>query len=113
MSLRLTMTLVETVGAVPAGSSTRVPVSGPVDAGAGGGPLGANVGLIVGGNGAVAGLRGAKNAPLDRQYAPRRKTPPSAPVEVGEIPHQPLHPNPKVHSPIQGERGGERAQTAR
>ena len=31
MSLRLTMTLVETVGAVPAGSSTRVPVSGPND----------------------------------------------------------------------------------
>jgi hypothetical protein len=78
-----------------------------------GDPISANGALIVRSNGAVAGLRVAKNAPLDRQCALRRKTPPSAPVGVGGIPHQPPHPNPKVHSPIQGERGGERPQAAR
>ena len=88
-------------------------VSAPVKPEMSGDPISANGALIVRSNGAVAGLRVAKNAPLDRPYALKRKTPPSAPVGVGEIPHQPPHPKPKAHSPIQLKREVERPQAAR
>ena len=83
-----------------------------------GDPISANGGLIVRSNGGVAGLRVAKNDPLDPPYAPKRKTPPSAAVGsaavgVEWIPDQPPHPKPKAHSPIQGESEVERPQAAR
>ena len=97
---------------------TNAPVawhgSAPVKPGMSGYPISVNGALIVRSNVGAAGLRVAKNnAPPDRPYALRLKTPPSAPVGVGEIPHQPLHPKPKAHSPIQGEREVERPQAAR
>jgi hypothetical protein len=101
------------VGINPTNAPVAWHVSAPVKPGMSGDPISVNGALIVRSNGGAAGLRVAKNAPPDRPYALKRKTPPSAPVGVGEIPHQPPHPKPKAHSPIQVEREVERPQAAR
>ena len=98
-------------------SRTKAPVawhgSVLVKPGMSGDPISVNGALTVKSNVGAADQRAAKNAPPDHPYALKRKTPPSAPLGVGEIPHQPPHPKPKAHSPIQGEREVEKPQAAR
>ena len=98
-------------------SRTKAPVawhgSVLVKPGMSGDPISVKGALTVKINVGAADQRAAKNAPPDHPYALKRKTPPSAPLGVGEIPHQPPHPKPKAHSPIQGEREVEKPQAAR
>jgi hypothetical protein len=61
-------------------------------------PISVNGALIVRSNVGVVGQWVAKNAPPDRPYALKPKTPLSAPVGVGERPHQP--PQPKAKAPF-------------
>ena len=76
------------------------------------GPVSVNGALIVRINAVAADPQVAKIARLDLQYVPRPRKPPSAPVGVGEIQHQQLHPKPKAPSLIQPAREGERPQAA-
>ena len=101
------------VGINPTNAPVAWHVSAPVKPGTSGDPISVNGALTEKSNVGAADQRAAKNAPPDHPYALKRKTQPSAPLAVGEIPHQPPHPKPKAHSPIQGEREVERPQAAR
>ena len=95
---------------------TNAPVawhdSVPVNPRMSGGPISVNGALIVRINAVAADPRVAKNAPRDLLYVPRPRKPPSAPVGVGEIPHQQRHRKAKALSLIQPEREGGRPQAA-
>jgi hypothetical protein len=75
-------------------------------------PVSVNGALIVKINAVAADPQVAKIARLDLPYVRRPRKPPSAPVGVGEIQHQQLHPKPKAPSLIQPAREGERPQAA-
>ena len=76
------------------------------------GPVSGNDALIVRFNAVAADPQVAKIARRELPYVPRPRKPPSAPVGVGEIQDQQLHPKQKVPSLIQPERDGERPQAA-